>query len=85
VLTQNYPNPFNPATKISFALKTSERATVVVYNLLGQVVARLFDGTAAAGERYELTFDASHLPSGMYVYMLRSGSHVQARKMMLMK
>jgi sugar lactone lactonase YvrE len=84
-LSQNYPNPFNPSTKISFSLKKAERVTVTVYNLLGQTVARLFDGTAAAGEQYVLNFNAANLPSGVYLCTLRSESFSDTKKMVLMK
>jgi streptogramin lyase len=84
-LAQNYPNPFNPGTTITFALKTTERATVTVYNLLGQTVATLFDGVAKANERYSLSFNASNLPSGVYFYALRSATRNEAKKMVLMK
>jgi streptogramin lyase len=84
-LSQNYPNPFNPGTKITFALKRTEFATVTVYNLLGQGVATLFEGTAAAGQQYVLTFNAANLPSGVYFYTLRSAGLNETRKMMLMK
>jgi streptogramin lyase len=84
-LSQNFPNPFNPSTTISFALAKTERATVTVYNLLGQSVATLFDGMASANEQYMLTFNAANLPSGLYIYMLRSESVIDAKKMVLMK
>jgi len=84
-LSQNFPNPFNPSTQIIFTLKQSEHATVTVYNLLGQSVATLFDGTATAGQPYVLTFNAANLPSGVYFYTLRSGSLNDSKKMMLIK
>jgi sugar lactone lactonase YvrE len=84
-LSQNFPNPFNPSTTISFVLAKSERATVTVYNVLGQPVATLFEGTAAANEQYMLTFNAANLPSGLYVCILRSGTLVESKKMVLMK
>jgi DNA-binding beta-propeller fold protein YncE len=84
-LSQNYPNPFNPTTTITFSLKTTEHATVTVYNLLGQVVATLFNGVAAANEQYRLTFTAASLPSGVYLCTLRSESVHDTKKMVLMK
>ena len=84
-LSQNYPNPFNPSTTISFMLAKTERATVTVYNVLGQPVATLFEGTAAANEQYMLTFNAANLPSGLYVCILRAGTLVDSKKMVLMK
>ena len=84
-LAQNYPNPFNPGTTILFAPKITEHATVAVYNLLGQLVATLFDGVARANEQYSLSFNAANLPSGVYFYTLRSATRNEARKMILMK
>ena len=85
VLAQNYPNPFNPATTIEFALKNTEHATVTVYSVLGQKVVILFDGVARADTRYMLSFSASHLPSGMYFYELRSAHRYEVKKMNLLK
>jgi hypothetical protein len=84
-LLQNYPNPFNPSTTITFAVKNTEHVTVVVYNLLGQAVATLFDGNATGNQKYALTFDAKNLTSGVYFYALRSASTYEAKKMILMK
>ncbi len=84
-LSQNFPNPFNPSTTITFALKNTEHATVTVYNLLGQIVATLYDGIAAGGDQYRLSFNAANLPSGVYIYSLRSASTNAAKKMILMK
>lgn len=84
-LGQNYPNPFNPATTIEFVLKNTEYASLTVYNVLGQVVATLFNGIANADERYTLTFNATHLPSGMYFYALRSAHRYEVRKMSCLK
>ena len=84
-LAQNFPNPFNPNTTITFALKNTEHATVEVYNLLGQKVATLFDGIATSGDRVTLVFNATNLPSGVYLYTLRSASSNQTKKMILMK
>jgi streptogramin lyase len=85
VLAQNFPNPFNPSTTIAFRLQKTEHATVTVHNLMGQIVATLFDGVAAANERYSISFNASNLASGIYVYTLRSASVLEAKKMVLMK
>jgi hypothetical protein len=84
-LSQNYPNPFNPSTTISFAVKQTEHVTVMVYNVLGQTVATLFDGVAAGNQKYSLRFDAKNLTSGVYFYTLRSASMNDAKKMILMK
>ncbi len=84
-LGQNYPNPFNPSTTITFAMKNNEHATVTVYNMLGQVVAVLFNGLANANEQYSLTFDAKNLSSGIYFYSLQSANRNEVKKMSLLK
>jgi endonuclease I len=84
-LNQNYPNPFNPSTTIEFSLEQDGRATLKVFSLLGQEVATLFDGQAAAGQLMKVTFDASRLSSGVYFSRLQAGGHTVIRRMMLME
>ena len=84
VLLQNYPNPFNPSTVIRFGLPAHENVTLTIYNILGERVATLLDAELSAGY-HSVTFDASKLASGIYIYQLR-GSHVNiTKKMMLTK
>ncbi len=83
-LAQNYPNPFNPTTEISYSVPRTERMTLKVYNVVGQEVATLVNGLVEAGVRTAV-FDASHLPSGVYVYRLESASFSSAHKMLLLK
>ncbi|MCH7954479.1 MAG: T9SS type A sorting domain-containing protein [Candidatus Marinimicrobia bacterium] len=83
-LNQNYPNPFNPVTNISYTLPISSEVSLIIYNLLGDEVARLVDGFQQAGE-YNTTWNASNVSSGIYFYRLRSGNFVQTRKMVLLK
>lgn len=84
-LFQNYPNPFNPSTEIKFSVERSDRATLEVYNLLGQKVATLFDGIAEAGQYYRIRLNAADLASGMYLYRLQSGTRNDLKKMLLLK
>jgi len=84
-LESNYPNPFNPSTTIAFTLADDGKATLKVFNMLGQEVATLFDGEAQAGRIQQVKFDASRLPSGLYFAKLESGKQQMLRKMVLMK
>jgi len=89
VLEQNYPNPFNPVTKIKYSIPTSVNGdwsgvSLKVYDVLGNEVAVLVDEVKEAG-KYEITFDASELSSGIYLYRLEAGSFIKIFKMMLIK
>jgi len=83
-LAQNYPNPFNPSTRISFSIPKEEFVSLIVYNSLGEEVAELVKETKSAGN-YSVTFDASGLSSGVYIYRLSTGASVQMKKMILNK
>ncbi len=83
-LAQNYPNPFNPSTKISWQSPVGSHQTLKVYDVLGNEVATLVDEFREAG-RYEITFDASNLSSGIYFYRVQAGSFVETKKMILVK
>ncbi len=84
-LSQNYPNPFNPSTMITFAVKTDQKASMKVYNMLGQEVMTLFDGDAKANQLYQVQFNASSLASGTYFYSLQTADSRQVKKMLLLK
>jgi hypothetical protein len=83
-LEQNYPNPFNPSTSIPFALPTSSRVSLTVYNMLGQRVLTLVDEVKPAGV-YEVKFNAVKLSSGMYVYRIQAGDFVAIKKLIFLK
>jgi hypothetical protein len=85
VLEQNYPNPFNPETVIRFSVPATAQTTLTVYNLLGQKVAKLFDGVAAPGVIYAVRFDGSALPNGFYLYRLQNGTRMEMKRMVLVK
>lgn len=81
---QNYPNPFNPSTNIQYGVPKRAFVTVKVFNLLGQEVATLFNGVREAGT-YTISFNASNLSSGVYLYRVQAGSSVETKRMVLMK
>lgn len=83
-LYQNYPNPFNPSTKIAFDLPKQSKVTLKVFNLLGQEIAELVNKTLSAG-KYNVDFNATNLPSGIYFYKLNSDEHVYTKKMILLR
>lgn len=83
-LYQNYPNPFNPVTKIKFDIPKTAYTTLLVYNMLGQEVMSLVNGTKSAGT-YIVDFNAGNLPSGTYFYKLISGNFSEIRKMVVIK
>ncbi len=87
-LYQNYPNPFNPETEIRYDLPKASRVTLTIYNLAGQMVQTLVDGTIPAGSHTvhwngRDTF-GRRMASGIYFYRLRAGEFVQTRKMILL-
>jgi hypothetical protein len=83
-LSQNYPNPFNPTTNINFSLPEMADLRLDVYNVLGQRVATLANGTFTAGT-HTVQFDASRLASGLYIYRLQAGKFSTQRTMTLVK
>jgi hypothetical protein len=92
-LFQNFPNPFNPTTVIRYEVpeggfgnagSAGRVVRLVVYDILGRQVVTLVDEPKAPG-RYEMTFNATGLASGVYLYRLSAGNFVQTRKMILIK
>ena len=83
-LNQNYPNPFNPSTLISYQITTQSHVTLKIFDVLGREVATIVDEKREAG-KYEIEFDGSKLPSGMYYYRLQAGSFVETKKILLLK
>lgn len=83
-LEQNYPNPFNPTTEIQFSIVNTQITILKVNDILGREVAVLANGRKAPGT-YTVQFNGSGLASGVYFYQLIAGTHIESRKMVLMK
>ena len=83
-LSPNYPNPFNPTTTIRYSVGRAGMTTIKVFDLMGREVATLVNEHLDIGN-YTTEFDGSNLPSGTYVYVLRSGSRVLSQRMTLSK
>jgi hypothetical protein len=84
VLEQNYPNPFNPTTSIRYGLPRQSEVSIMVFNMLGQMVAVLVQQEQPAGY-HEVRFDASTIPSGMYLYRIQAGTYVATRKLIFVR
>ena len=90
-LSQNYPNPFNPSTKISWQSPITGHQSLKVYDVLGNVITTLVDEERPAG-KYDTSFNASGLASGIYFYRiaihsdkLQIGTYVETKKMILLR
>ncbi|MFA7421588.1 MAG: T9SS type A sorting domain-containing protein, partial [Melioribacteraceae bacterium] len=83
-LSQNYPNPFNPTTKINYSLPKSGIVTIKLYDILGKEVGIIENGFKEAGN-YKVSFDASRLASGVYIYKMVSGDFSATKKLLLLK
>ncbi|MCG6913446.1 T9SS type A sorting domain-containing protein [bacterium BMS3Abin03] len=84
VLNQNYPNPFNPTTTISWYSPLSGRQTLKIYDILGNEITTLVNEFKPAGN-YEVMFDGSNFPSGVYYYRLQSGKFTETKKLVLLR
>ncbi|HEY5616254.1 MAG TPA: T9SS type A sorting domain-containing protein [Bacteroidota bacterium] len=83
-LTQNYPNPFNPSTQIDYSIPNETHVDLQVFDVLGREIRTLVNQVQPAG-RYRVHFDATELPSGLYMYNIKTANFQQVRKMMLTK
>jgi hypothetical protein len=92
-LEQNYPNPFNPTTMISYEIPggvgsreyaVGRKITLTVYDILGREVQTLVNELKQPG-RYQATFNATNLASGVYLYRLKAGSFVETRRLCLVR
>jgi hypothetical protein len=83
-LSQNYPNPFNPTTTITYEIPKALQVRLTVYDILGREVQTLVNEMKQPG-RYETTFNASKLASGVYLYRLRAGGFVGTKKLLVIR
>jgi hypothetical protein len=84
ILGQNYPNPFNPSSTIGYSVPQLSKVSLVIYDILGRQVATLVNEVKSAGT-YQVSFDASELASGLYIYQLKAGSVEITKKMTLIR
>jgi hypothetical protein len=88
VLHSNYPNPFNPETTIRFDVPTVDGSLkdikLNIYNSLGQLVTTLYEGQISGGQ-YEMKWNATNQPSGVYFLTFQSEQFVQTQKMILLR
>jgi hypothetical protein len=83
-LSQNYPNPFNPVTNIGYKVATRDRVSLKVYDLLGREIASLVNEVKSPGS-YDVTWEATGISSGVYLYRLTAGDFVETRKLVLVR
>lgn len=83
-LAQNYPNPFNPSTTFAFDVPSTSFVSLKVYDILGREVATVVNEEKKPG-RYEVTWDANGIASGLYFYRMQAGTFDRVRKLVLMK
>lgn len=88
-LRQNYPNPFNPSTQIEFSLPSKSAVKVEVFDILGRIVSRLYQGELPAGDHTVIWDGRSaagdRVASGVYFYRIVTEAGQLSRKMLLLK
>ncbi|MBL7136706.1 MAG: DUF3160 domain-containing protein [Candidatus Marinimicrobia bacterium] len=84
MLSQNYPNPFNPVTTIEFTIPKSTFINITVYDVMGRVIKNLVEEYINAGN-YSIKWDATDIPSGIYLITMSSGTYSQTQKALLLK
>jgi len=84
LLEQNYPNPFKSTTTINFSIPKNSYVFLKIFNDLGKEVRTLVNGVKPSGN-YQIEFNASTLPSGVYYYRLQTGDFAETNKLILLK
>ncbi len=85
MLSQNYPNPFNPTTTISFSVPETSEITLSIYSLTGELISEIINSQTFNSGVYNVSFDATAMASGMYIYKLDNGKQSISKKMTLIK
>jgi hypothetical protein len=83
-LSQNYPNPFNPSTNIKYQIANNKFVSLKIFDILGKEIVTLVNDKQSAGT-YEVKWDGSNYPSGVYFYRLMAGDFSETKKMVLIK
>jgi hypothetical protein len=83
-LDQNYPNPFNPNTTINYSIAEDGLVEIEILNILGERIKTLVNEFKTKGN-HNISFNASSLASGVYVYKLQAGDFISSKKMILLK
>ena len=83
-LEQNYPNPFNPSTTISYTIAKEGMVELTVFNTVGQQITKLVNTTQVPGD-YNVTWNTSNAPSGIYFYRLEVADGSMTRRMTVIK
>ena len=84
LIYQNYPNPFNPTTTIKYDLPKESMVQLIIYNILGEKVAELVNTFQKPGS-YNVEWNANKFASGVYIYWIKAGDFISARKLILLK
>jgi hypothetical protein len=85
-LLSNFPNPFSSTTRIRFEVPVTGKVSVIIYNSMGQAVAKVFEGIKDPGS-YAVDFDGSKLGAGVYQCKLASADvlTVITQKLMIVR
>ncbi|MDP3148904.1 MAG: T9SS type A sorting domain-containing protein [Ignavibacteria bacterium] len=83
-LYQNFPNPFNPTTTIKYDIPKEGLVTIKIFDILGREVETLVNEEKPAG-KYQITFNAKKLSSGIYFYSIKTGDYIKTLKSILLK
>lgn len=84
-LSQNFPNPFNPVTILNYGIPKRSNVTLDVFDVTGKLVSTLVNNLYQTEGYYNIEFDASNLPSGVYYYRIKAGEFTDTKKMILVK